>query len=164
MFRPICLLTLAMAGCAQYVAPVAPTGLQSTVPNARAGAAKPAESVYAHVAFRNETNEFSLLTVYWSYAANPFWHEEVRKCVLPGHGADTRVVYNHIKQGPQIKFRADSTFWPCVNQPLSARTVAFHAINFTPDAHFQVEYRSKPNDDFALCARGGGNKEVCHSR
>jgi hypothetical protein len=48
------------------------------MPNAGAIAAKPAESVTAHVTLKNDVfipgNPPVEFTVYWSYAANPFCH------------------------------------------------------------------------------------------
>ena len=103
-------LTLAMVGCAQHVTPFAPTGSQPTTSGGRAIAVKPAESVTAYVTFKNVTGHFVVVTVYWSYAANPFWHVEVENCLQGEAEFHTKVVYNHIKEGPQIRFRAVSTF------------------------------------------------------
>jgi hypothetical protein len=137
------------------------------MPNAGAIAARPAESVTANVTFKNDVLipgrppvEF---TVYWSYAANPFWHVEVRQCVNPGDVFDTKVVYNHIKEGPQIKFGAA---FRCFI-PGAHKTVAFHSMIFDPSAHFHARYRAEYNFTtehfrFELCAHGGGNNEVCH--
>lgn len=163
MPRLICLVvTLAMVGCAQHATPFAPAGSQTTMLSAGAKAVKP-ESVAAYVAFKNETSEFSELKIEWSYAANPFWHEEGHFCIFRGKEFDTKVVYNHIKEGPQIRFSGSETA-TCGPKSHTTRTVVFRAMNFDPDAHFQVEYRSKPRSTWELCARGGGNKDVCDTR
>lgn len=169
--RAICfVLTLAMVGCAQQLTPFGPTGSQSAMPNARAIAVKPAGSVVAHVVFRNQVftkyNDPAELTVYWSYAANPFWHVEIRRCVKPGDELRADVVYNHIKEGPQIKFGAqigDGVDGKCGLYGVKHRAVLFRTMNFEPDAHFQVEYKVSNFKPFiySLCAHGGGNKEVC---
>jgi hypothetical protein len=166
--RPISLcLALAMVGCAQHVTPFASTASQPTMPNAGAIAIKPAESVTAYVAFKNDTLNASEFFVYWSYAANPFWHQEVRACILPGGKFDTKIAYNHIKEGPQIKFGTITalSYDGCPWAGASPLTVAFHRMNFDPDAYFDVDYRFKRQGlVYTLCARGGGNNEVCHSR
>lgn len=164
MSRFICLVvTVAMVGCAQHATSFAPTGPQATMLSAMASDVNPADGVSAHIAYRNQTSEISEFKIEWSYAANPLWHEEQRFCVFPGRGWDTRIVYNHIKWGPQIRFSGAATA-TCGPVSHTTRTVVFRAMNFDPDAHFQVEYRSRPNDGWELCARGGGNKEVCQSR
>lgn len=152
-----------MVGCAQPLTPFSPTGSQPTVPNARAIAVKPADSVTAYVTYRNESGGESFFTVYWSYAANPFWHEENEACIRRDGVYKTRVVYNHIKQGPQIKFKATYASG-CARKALSVRSVLFRAMNFTPDAHFEATYQPLPNDNWKLCAHGGGQKEVCDDK
>ncbi len=138
------------------------------MPNVGAAAAKPAESVTANVAFQNDVfipgNRPVEFTVYWSYAANPFWHVEVQRCVKPGAVFDTKVVYNYIKDGPQIKFGAS---YPCSIITGNHRAVTFRSMIFDPNAHFHVRYRSEYDFNierfkFEMCARGGGNNEVCH--
>lgn len=151
-------LTLAMFGCAQGVTPSAPTGSQATT-------VKPADSVTAYVTFKNVTGQFVIFTVYWSYAANPFWHVEVEKCLQGESEFHTKVVYNHIKEGPQIRFRAVSTFDAhprCGPKLATSRTVTFRAMIFDPNAHFHTDY-FRSTKGHTLCARGGGNKEECHS-
>ncbi len=162
MSRLVCLLlALAMVGCAQHVTPIAETGSQPMMQNVGAIAAKPAEPVHAYVEYKNEDLEPSLFAVQWSYAANPFWHLELEKCVRVGDRFDTQVVYNHIKEGPQIKF---DVIRSCQAFGKLPRTVSFHAINFDPSAHFHVEFRfDEKTYHRSLCARGGGNKKVCHT-
>lgn len=167
MSRLICLvLTLAMVGCGQHVTPFASAGSQPAMPNSEALAAKPAESVTAYVAYKNDTTDPAVFTVQWSYAANPLWHLEVERCVNPGKVFDTKVVYNHIQRGPQIRFVADHLNNPCGDIfHITDRAIVFRSMNFYPDAHFDVETRFKrPGDLFTLCAQGGGNKQVCTSR
>jgi hypothetical protein len=164
--RLICLvLTLAMVGCAQHVTPLAPTSLQPSMPNAGATAANPADSATAYVTFHNRVDDKTEFTVYWSYAADPIWHVEAHKCLQPGDVWHTQVVYNHIKRGPQIRFEAAafSQYHRLCAFPEHIRTVTFHKINFTPDAHFDVRLRHYLGG-LELCAHGGGNKEVCDLR
>jgi hypothetical protein len=127
---------------------------------------KPADTVYAYIAYKNDTLNASEFFVYWSYAAHPLWHKEVEACILPGGGFDARIGYNHITWGPQIKFGAITAlaYDRCPWHGVIPITVAFHGMNFDPDAHFHVEYRFKRPTHYTLCARGGGNAEVCHSR
>ena len=176
MFRFISLvLSLAMFGCAQHVTPFAQAGAQSAMPNAVTVAAKPAQSVVAHVAFKNEAyndgGNSTEFTVYWSYAANPIWHVEVRACLKPGDSLHADVVYNHIKSGPQIMFSAEAAsreLFQCSLFRAGHRTVAFHSMIFDPNAHFETVYRfnerERGESRYTLCARGGGNKEVCDPR
>ena len=156
---------LIMAGCSQRAVPFASTSSQPTLQKI---AAKPTESLVAHVVFKNDTRGYSKssseFTVYWSYAANPFWHVEVQRCVKPGAVFDTKVVYNYIKDGPQIKFGAS---YPCSIITGNHRAVTFRSMIFDPNAHFHVRYRSEYDFNierfkFEMCARGGGNNEVCH--
>ncbi|MGA8532976.1 MAG: hypothetical protein WB615_02570 [Candidatus Tumulicola sp.] len=167
MFRLICLvLTLAMVGCAQRVTPFAPTGSQSTIPNARAITARPADSVTAYVKIKNSTLRFAKFTVYWSYAANPIWHVEASRCLRSGDEWDTQVIYNHIKGGPQIRFEAAvevADARTCF-LPAEVRTVTFRGMLFEPNAHFHArlkQFFTPTSDYFTLCAHGGGNKEEC---
>ena len=167
-------LALAMVGCAQHAVPFAATGSQPTMPNAGATAARPAESVIAHVAFKNEAfnpaGYSTEVAIYWSYAANPLWHVQLRECVKPGDEIHTDVVYNHITSGPQIKFTtelASKEIFHCSLFRAGHRAIAFHSMIFDPDARFHVVYRSTVDyrrrklEDVTLCARGGGHNEVC---
>jgi hypothetical protein len=164
VFRVICLvLAFTIVGCAQHVTSFAPTGSQTTMLSSGANAVEPAGSVSAHVALKNQTSEMAELKIEWSYAADPFWHEEARFCLFPGRGWDTKVVFNHIEWGPQIRFSGADTA-TCGPKSHTTRTVVFRAINFDPDAHFEAVYRSPSQHHWTLCAHGGGNKEVCDSR
>jgi hypothetical protein len=159
-------LTFAIVGCAQRATPFAPNGSPPMTSSAGAIAVKPADSVTAYVTFKNVTGHFTVVTVYWSYAANPFWHVEVEKCLQGEAEFHTKVVYNHVKEGPQIRFRAVSTFDAhprCGPKLATERTITFRAMNFDPDAHFHVDY-FKAAKEHILCAGGGGNKEICHSQ
>lgn len=167
-------LLLVMVGCVQRATPFVPTGSQAAIPNAgpaatKSAAAKPADFVVAHVAFKNEafhSGYHTEFTVYWSYAANPFWHVQLRECVEPGHEVHADVIYHHIKNGPQIKFSAEivSKDFLCTLFRGGYRDIAFHKMNFTPDADFHVVYQKpsgKQTKEAKLCARGGGNAQVC---
>lgn len=144
--------------------PLAPTGLQPAISNAGPNAAKPADSVTANVQYKNDTLHSSIFTVYWSYAANPIWHVEVQQCVKRLTEFDTKVVYNHVKEGPQIKFSAEKTVSDtCVGNPIAHRAVTFRSMIFDPDASFYARYTHPSSLGWALCAHGGGNKQVCHS-
>lgn len=164
MSRFFCLvLTLAMVGCAQHVTPFAPVTSQPTASNAGASAAKPADSVTAHVQYKNDTLHNSIFTVYWSYAANPIWHVEVQECVKSYSEFDTKVVYNHVKEGPQIKFSAEKAVNDtCLGNPIAHRAVTFRSMIFDPDASFYARYTHPTG--WKLCAHGGGNKEVCDDK
>ncbi len=160
-------LALALAGCAQSVTPVASAGGQPSVRTAGAAAARPADSVVAHVAFKNDAGNTEF-TIYWSYAANPLWHVELQACL--NHGDEFRgdVYFNHIKSGPQIKFGAEAAskeIFKCSLFRAGHRSVVFRSMIFNPDAHFHVRYtlndRERGENRYVLCARGGGNAEVC---
>jgi hypothetical protein len=167
-------LSLVMIGCAQHVAPFAPTGSQPMMRNAGANSIKPAESVTAFVKLKNELYTAdgypSEFTVYYSYRLNPFWHKEAEACVKQGREFDTKVVYNHIKEGPQIRFVAKLGNPPFRSCFLTSahRAVTFHGMVFDPNAHFHAIYRAELESDgryrVLLCAHGGGNKETCDSR
>lgn len=141
------------------------------MPNAGSNSIKPAESVTAYVKFKNDAyipNHYpSELTVYWSYHANPFWHKAAEACVKQGREFDTNVVFNHVKEGPQLMFVArvaNPPFGSCFLNG-GERKVVFHGMVFDPNAHFEATYRLKNfGDDVELCAHGGGNKRVCDTR
>jgi hypothetical protein len=162
MSRLLCLvLTLVIAGCAQQGTSLAPTGLQPTVPSAGSITAKPDQAVIANVHFKNDTPNAAVFAVYWSYRANPFWHEEVRYCVNSGGQFDTGVVYKHIREGPQIRFLASARRDCGTFNFHHDIEITFREMNFErPEADLHVQYRY-PNDKFKLCARGAGNNEVC---
>jgi hypothetical protein len=150
-------LILAMVGCAQRLTSLIPTGPQSTMPNAT----KPAEAVTAYVAFKNDSGQDSLFTVLWSYAVHPLWHEEAASCVEPGKVWHTHVVYNlddkKFRRGPQIRFVSNPR---CTGRSFkNDRVVSFYGMKFDPNANFDVRFRTFPANK--LCARGGGNDEVC---
>ncbi len=157
---------LIMAGCSQRAVPFASTSSQPTLQKI---AAKPTESLVAHVVFKNDTRGYSKssseFTVYWSYAANPIWHVQLRECVSPGDEVKTNIVYNHPKSGPQIKFEAEIAsyeIFKCSLFRARNRTIAFHTMIFDPNADFHVVYRAAPKvEDYTLCARGGGHAETC---
>jgi hypothetical protein len=158
-----------IAGCSQRAMPFASTSSQPTLQNAGTTAAKPTESVIARVAFKNDTRGYGKyateFTVYWSYRANPIWHVQLRECVKPGDEVKTDVVYNHINSGPQIKFEAELAsyeIFKCSLFRARNRTIAFHSMNFEPNADFHVVYKAAPKvEDYTLCARGGGHAETC---
>ena len=115
-----------------------------------------------HARLYQSSSEF---TVYWSYAANPIWHVQLRECVSPGDEVKTNIVYNHPKSGPQIKFEAEIAsyeIFKCSLFRARNRTIAFHTMIFDPNADFHVVYRAAPKvEDYTLCARGGGHAETC---
>ena len=157
MCRLLCvLLSVAIAGCAGREMPINPTGSQLAASNAM----KPAESVTAYVAFKNDASREALFSVLWSYAVHPLWHEEAASCVRPGAEWHTRVVYNldgKLRHGPQIRFVANRRCdWRSFKND---KAVSFYGIRFDPDAHFSANFRDFPSD--RLCARGGGNNEAC---
>jgi hypothetical protein len=156
-------LVFAMAGCAQHSTPLIPTDSQSTMPSA----AKPADSLTANVTLRNESGDKTEFTVYWSYAINPIWHVEATKCLEPGQTWNTQVVYHPGKffRGPQIRFEAAvfSFLHKVCAFPEHVRTLTFHGINFTPDAHFHG-FVDRAHGGIRFCAHGGGNKEICDWR
>ena len=126
----------------------------------------------AHVAFKNEAYPGGYdteYTLYWSYAANPFWHVELRECVEPGHEVHADVVYKHIERGPQIKFSAElaSTGFLCTLLRGGYRAIAFHKMDFTPDAELSRSVPKTPrqaNKGNDVVRRGGGNDEVCDDK
>lgn len=165
MYRSLCfLLIFAMAGCAQHAAPFVPTNSQAATSNAGTNAMQPADSVTAHLLLRNHTNKQVKFFIEWSYHADPFWHTEQEVCVYPGREYPTKIVYNHLKWGPQIQFKAAVNIGICSPDILTLRKVFFRGMNFDPDAHFQVTYFKPPYGrphDWTLCAHGAGNKETC---
>lgn len=161
VMRPVCLgLTLAVVGCAQQITAFGPTASQSATANARAIAARPAESVTADVLLSNDTPNAAVFTVYWSYRAHPLWHVEAERCVAAGVPFLAKVVYNHPRDGPQIKFEAAIRGITCDKKgSYEHRTVTFREIDLYGNPHFEGGYVHKGY--IQLCVRGGGNNETC---
>lgn len=155
--RPVCLsLTLAMVGCAQQITAVGPMTSQS----ATANVAKPAESITADVLLSNDTPNAAVFTVYWSYRSHPLWHVESERCVAAGVPFFTTVVYNHPREGPQIKFEAAVRGVTCdKNRSDERRTVTFRENDLYADRRYEGGYVHKGY--YQLCVRGGGNNQTC---
>src|SRR5579863_4006059 len=159
--RLVCLgLTFAIVGCAQQITAFGPTASQSTTANARAIAAKQAESITADVLLSNDTPNAAVFTVYWSYRTHPLWHLEAERCVAAGVPFLTTVVYNHPREGPQIRFEAAVRGITCDKKRSDERRiVTFRETDLYVDRRFEGEYVHKGY--YKLCVRGGGNNETC---
>ena len=161
VMRLVCLgLTLAIVGCAQQITAFDPTASQSAKANAGAIAAKPAESITADVRLSNDTPNAAVFTVYWSYRAHPLWHVEAERCVAAGVPFFTTVVYNHPREGPEIRFEAVVRGITCDKKRSDERRiVTFREIDLYAHRRFEGKYVHKGH--YELCVRGGGNKDTC---
>lgn len=153
-------LTLAIVGCSQQITSFGPTASPSATARARAIAAKPAETLTAHVLLKNDTANAAQFTIYWKYRTYPFWHVEAERCVEAGAPFLTKVVYNHPREGPQIRFEATVRGITCDKRlTYERRTVTFHETDLYVDRRFEGEYEFTGH--YALCVRGGGNPNTC---